>query len=118
MITYDWNCKSVDAYPQDGTYTDVVYNVYWIATGTSDELNVQGLPYAFQDMGTQVFDVSNITTFIPFKDLTNEIVVEWTKGAMGAEKVAGIEANIQSQINALITPTSVALLIGGEMPGE
>jgi hypothetical protein len=37
---------------------------------------------------------------------------------MGEEQVAGIEANIQSQIEALITPTSVTLLIGGEMPGE
>jgi hypothetical protein len=37
---------------------------------------------------------------------------------MGEEQVTSIEASIQSQINALITPTSVALLIGGEMPGE
>jgi hypothetical protein len=70
-----------------------------------------------------VIGAQNITwnpegTFIPFEDLTNEIVVEWTKSAMGEEQVASIEASIQSQINALITPTSVALLIGGEMPGE
>ena len=27
--TYNWNCKTVDAYPQDGDYTDLVYNVHW-----------------------------------------------------------------------------------------
>ena len=29
MINYIWNCKTVDAYPQDGEYADVVYNVHW-----------------------------------------------------------------------------------------
>ena len=33
MTTYNWNCRTVDAYPQDGDNTDVVYNVHWIVTG-------------------------------------------------------------------------------------
>ena len=46
MTTYNWNCKTVDAYPQDGEYTDLVYNVHWIVTGVSDELNPQGIAYS------------------------------------------------------------------------
>ena len=33
---------------------------------------------------------------------------------MGEEVVVSIEASIQSQINSLITPTSVTLTVGGE----
>jgi len=116
MTTYNWNCKTVDAYPQDGEYTDLVYNVHWIVTGVSDELNPQGVAYSVTNIGTQTLDVSDVTDFIPFEDLTNEQVVAWTKGAMGEEQVASIEASIKSQIDALITPTTVTLTIGEPVP--
>ena len=116
MITYNWNCKTVDAYPQDGEYTDLVYNVHWIVTGTSDELKPDGTAYSATNIGTQTLDVSDVTEFIPFEDLTNEQVVTWTKGAMGEERVASIEASIESQINSLITPTTVTLTIGEPVP--
>lgn len=116
MTTYNWNCKTVDAYPQDGEYADLVYNVHWIVTGVSDELNPEGVAYSATNIGTQTLDVSDVTDFIPFEDLTNEQVVTWTKGAMGEEQVASIEASIQSQIDALITPTTVTLTIGEPVP--
>ena len=116
MITYNWNCKTVDAYPQDGEYADLVYNVHWRVTGVSDELKPDGTAYSATNIGTQTLDVSDVTEFIPFEDLTNEQVVAWTKGAMGEEQVASIEASIESQINSLITPTSITLTIGEPLP--
>lgn len=121
MITYDWDCKTVDAYPQDGEYTDLVYNVHWIVTGTSDtpapnSFSPEGAFYFASSMGTQVLDVTDVTEFVPFEDLTNEMVVAWTQGAMGVEQVASIEASIESQINSLITPTTVTLTIGEPVP--
>ena len=109
MTNYDWNCKTVDAYPQDGDYTDVVYNVHWIVTGTSDS---EGVTYSANSIGTQVLDTSGITDFIPFDELTNEQAVSWTKSAMGEEQVDSIETAIQSEIDNLINPTSVTLTIG------
>ena len=116
MTTYNWNCKTVDAYPQDGEYTDLVYNVHWIVTGVSDELDPQGVAYSATNIGTQTLDTSEVTDFIPFEDLTNEQVVTWTKSAMGTEQVDSIEASIQSQIDALITPTTVTLTISEPVP--
>jgi hypothetical protein len=112
MTIYNWNCRTVDAYPQDGDNTDVVYNVHWIVTGISDQLDSKGNPYSATNIGTQVLNTSDITDFIPFEDLTNEEVVAWTQSAMGEEQVASIEANIQSQIDNLINPTSITLTIG------
>jgi hypothetical protein len=112
MITYDWNCKTVDVRPQEEGQTDVVYNVHWIVTGTSDELNSDGNPFASSAIGTQVVPLSEGSAFIPFEDLTNEIVVGWTKEALGEETVASIETGIANQIEALINPTSVTMTIG------
>lgn len=111
MTTYNWNCKTVDCYPEQNNEADVVYNVHWIVTGVSDQLNPEGKPYSATNIGTQVLDTSGITNFIPFDQLTNDEVVAWTKNAMGSEKVASIEASIQEKINNLITPTSVTLEI-------
>ena len=111
MINYNWNCRTVDAYPQDGIYTDVVYNVHWIVTGTSDVIDPEGNPYSATSIGTQTLSTETITEFIPFEDLTNEKVVTWTKSAMGEEEVAAIETNIENQIDSLINPTSVTLTI-------
>ena len=104
MITYDWNCKTVDVRPQEEGETDVVYNVHWIVIGTKED-------YSVNNIGTQVVTLNPETPFIPFDELTNEIVVGWTKDAMGEEQVKAIEDSIASQIAELENPTSVTMTI-------
>ncbi len=112
--TYTWDCTTVDVYPTNQEETDVVYNVHWRVTGTSDELDPEGVAYSSVSIGTQTLSVEDITDFIPFADLTNEECVAWTQAAMGAEQVTAIEAGIEAAIVQLITPTSVTMTIGEE----
>ena len=112
MTTFEWNCRTVDVHPTEGEYTDVVYNVHWRVTGTSDQVDPEGNAYTSTSIGTQVLDTSTITDFIPFADLTNEEVVQWTKDTMGTEQVDGIEAGIESSISEEINPTSITMTIG------
>ena len=112
MITYDWNCKTVDCYIETQGESDVVYNVPWVVTGTSDTLDPEGNAYASRVIGTQALNIEDITDFIPFDQLTNEEAVAWTKAAMGDNQVASIEANIANNIELLIAPVSVMLVIG------
>ena len=111
MITYDWNCRTVDIYPQEGEYNDVVYNVHWRVTGTSDEVNSNGDAYVSSQIGTQNISVSDILDFMPFEDLTNEICVSWTQTAMGYDQVSSIEYSIDQSLQSLITPTSRTVTI-------
>jgi hypothetical protein len=110
-MTYDWNCKTVDVHPQAEGETDVVYNVHWIVTGTSDQLDPQENAYSATNIGTQVVTLDPEAEFIPFDELTNEIVVEWTKDAMGEEKAQAIEDSLAAQIAELENPTSVTMTI-------
>ena len=105
MIAYDWNCKTVDVHPQEEGETDVVYNVHWIVTGVDGD-------YSATSIGTQVVPLSEGGTFIPFEDLTNDVVVDWTKEAMGEEQVTQIETSVASEIEGKINPTSVTMTIG------
>jgi hypothetical protein len=104
MITYDWNCKTVDVHPQEESETNVVYNVHWIVTGVKED-------YSVSNIGTQMVPLDPDSEFIPFEDLTNEIVVGWTKQTMGTEQVTQIEDNIASQIAELENPTSVTMVV-------
>ena len=109
---YNWNCKTVDVHPIEDNETDVVYNVHWIVTGVSDELDPEGNAYQSTSIGTQTVPLDPESEFIPFEDLTNEIVVEWTKEAMGEEQVTSIEAGRQQAIDLEINPTSITMTIG------
>jgi hypothetical protein len=46
--------------------------------------------------------------FIPYADLTKEIVVGWVKDYFGEEKVAEIEAALANQIQEKLHPTNAA----------
>lgn len=106
MINYTWNCKTVDVHPEEGEYNNVVYNVHYYVLGEDTETAYQSYL-----IGTQILDISNITDFTPFEDLTNEEVVAWCKSAMGAEQVTQIETTIASNIQDQVNPSSVTMVI-------
>jgi hypothetical protein len=99
MITYNWNCKTVDIHPQEDDLTDVVYNIHWKLTGKEGE-------HVVESIGTVAVVLDPDATFIPFEDLTNSIVTGWAENAIGAEGVQGIKDGIDSQIQEMIAPTS------------
>jgi hypothetical protein len=39
MVTYNWNCRTVDAYVEQNEEADVIYNAHWTVTGVSDVEN-------------------------------------------------------------------------------
>lgn len=106
-IIYNWNCNTVDIYPKDGDYTDVVYNVHYIVTGTDDSVP----PISSNRIGTQMLDIKNITNFIPFYELTSEQTVAWTKSTMGEDGVLAMENSIAEQIALLKTPVSITVIV-------
>jgi hypothetical protein len=113
MITYDWNCKTVDAYIEQAGNDDVVYNVHWRVTGTTEQ---EGEQYSSTNIGTQQLNTADVTDFIPFDEVTNEQVVAWTQSAMGEEQVTSIEESIASSIDLEINPVSITLTVGDPVP--
>ena len=111
MTTFNWNCRTVDVYPTSGDNADVVYNVHWRVTGVSDQLDANDNPYSSTIIGTQTLSTEEIVDFVPFEELTHEQIVTWTQDAIGAEQVTEMENNLNNQIDALITPTSVTKTI-------
>lgn len=107
--TYSWDCKTVDTYPTQDSFSDVVYNVHWRLTGTDESGE-----HSATVIGTQTISVETIDaeTFVAFESLTHDDVVGWVETEMGAERVAELQASVDSQIADKIAPKSVTKTIG------
>jgi len=116
--TYTWNCRTVDTYPshtdeQDpaNTESDVVYNVHWRVTG-SDDTNSATV------IGTQTLETADLSGFTAFDSVTHQNMIDWTKAAMGTDRVSEIETSLDSQLTELATPTSLTRTITDEVSEE
>jgi hypothetical protein len=107
-MTYTWNNKTVDTYPDLDGNADVIFNVHWRLTGEDADGNV-GSTY-----GTIALDTSDLTDFTAFADITEDMINGWVEAAMGEEEVQAKKDAIDAQIAELVNPTLVTKTIGAE----
>jgi hypothetical protein len=100
MNNYTWNIVAFDCKPQEDGLTDVVVTAHWTVSATNGT-------YTGSAYGTQSFTLQQGASFTPYPDLTQDQVVGWVQAAMGAEGVASLEANLNTQIENQINPPIV-----------
>jgi hypothetical protein len=105
-ISYTWDVNTVDVYPTDGDYTDVIYNVHWRLNAVDTQVDAEGNPYTASVYGTQVLDTSDLSGFIDFDSVTSSQVQGWVESAMGAEEVQSLKDSLDANIAGQINPTS------------
>jgi hypothetical protein len=96
-ITYNWNFNPLESYPTASGETDVVFLVHW-------QLHANTGSYNASSIGIQhIATLESGSIFIPFSELTKDIVYGWITSSMGSESIdrmyAGLAASIESQIN-------------------
>ena len=106
-MTYTWNNKTVDTYPDLDGNADVIFNVHWRLTGEDADGNV-GSTY-----GTIALDTSDLSDFTAFADITEDMINGWVEAAMGSDEVQAKKDAIDGQIAEKINPTVVTKQIGG-----
>lgn len=96
-----WYINQMESLPSDGDLKDFVINVHWsrFAKETINEKEYQASVY-----GTQSFSKDDITNFIPYEELTYEIVCSWLDGSMNVE---ALNLNLDGQIENIINPKIV-----------
>jgi hypothetical protein len=72
---------------------DYVVNVLWKVTGVDGQ-------YTADIDGNTVFSSNQESTFIPYPDLTPELVTSW----IPPEQIASAQACVQGQIDSMINP--------------
>ena len=111
-INYTWDVSTVDTYPTLESNADVVYNVHWRLNAESDQQDADGHNYSASVYGTHSVNADDISSFIPFADLTNDVVTGWVTAGLGDDEVANLKLGLDSNIDNQINPTSVTKTIG------
>jgi hypothetical protein len=98
-----WYINQMDSIPTDGTLTDFVINVHWtrFAKETINEKEYQASVY-----GSQSFSKDDVANFIPYEDLTYDIVSSWLDASMDVE---ALDLNLDAQIENQVNPPIVVL---------
>ena len=104
--TYAWTINKLDVHPTEESLSNVVYNVHWSYTATSDQTDPEGEAYLATSIGTQSVGAPEPNSYIAFDSLTESNVVGWLEAS--DLDVDSLKANLDAQIVELITPTSVA----------
>ena len=103
--TYAWTINKLDVRPTQDSLSDVVYNIHWTYTATSDQLDPDGNPYTAEAIGTSGVGEPNPNDFTEFANLTQSQVEGWL--AMDGS-IANINDHVDSMIEEKITPASEA----------
>jgi hypothetical protein len=91
-----WDIANLERHINDG----VVFTVHYTVTRFEDGEQAG----AYGSIGLKAPE----SDFIPYSNLTKEIVVGWVKDHFGEEKVAEIEAALANQIQQKLHPTDAA----------
>ena len=92
----EWNIAQLERHLKDGA----VFTAHWT-------VNLQDQGESAGCYGSIGFTVAeNPENFIPYADLTKEIVVGWVQDAMGEEQVSNIGTALHAQIQQKLHPTS------------
>jgi hypothetical protein len=95
---YTWTATNLIGYPQYEGQTDVITTVFYTVVADDG----QGHTASLQSIEQTPLDP--LVPFIPYPDLTNDIVIGWVQSDLGENGVASIYANLDAQIEAQINP--------------
>ena len=90
-ITKTWEVNTLQRELADGYVNKVIYRV-------------NGTDGTYSTRATGEVDLEKPETLVPYKDLTQEIVIGWVKEKLGAESVTEIEKAIDDNITLQKTP--------------
>lgn len=96
-INYTWNFNPLEAYPTASGETDVVFLVHWQLYGSTGS-------YQASCIGVQNVNYETGSVFIPFEELTYDIVYNWMTASMGIEQMNNYTASVAQQIENKINP--------------
>ena len=99
MTTFKWTVTTLYTETVNGEQNYVVIANY-------DVVGTDG-PYTANLTNTARFSTASVTPFVPYEDLTNNIVVGWIQQELGVDGVSNLEACIQGQIDSQANPPVV-----------
>ena len=111
----NWKIKQLDCYPTEDGEVDVVFTAHWGLSAEEVDGDKTYTGYVYGSVGI-THDAE--APFIPYNELTKEVVVGWVKEALGEETVAAHEANVLQQLEDQKNPKVISPALPWAAPVE
>jgi len=98
---YWWTISSVDCFPEKDGETNVVCKIYWILSAKNEDYTVW--KNGFTDIPNQ-----STLTFIPYKDLTQEEMINWVIENLGENTIKEYYAELDVELQEKLNPTIIS----------
>jgi hypothetical protein len=99
-----WFINQLDSIPNlDGTLTDFVVVAHW---NRNAKETINAVDYFASVYGSQSFSKDDVTNFIPYEDLTYDIVCSWLDNSIDVE---ALDLNLDAQIENQVNPPVITL---------
>ncbi len=102
-ISYSWNFNPLEVTYNQDQLQDVVTAVHWqyyatypLPTGSLVKTAIGVASFSGVDSGS----------FVPYADLTQDIVTAWVTGSLGEERVTQMQTNLSQSVATELYPTS------------
>lgn len=99
MITYKWTISALESSTEESGLAKVVKSVHWRYSATDEDSEKTVDIYGVTEM-----DAPYLPNYIPYEDLSFEIVCTWLETKMN---VAELQLNLQNQLEELINPRTI-----------
>ena len=101
--TFTYSISQTDFVLSEDGLTNVINNLHWRCDAA--ETN-GGKDYTAGSYGTQGLAAPDPSSFTAYDSVTEANCIAWLKAEMGADAVTALEAGLQANIDAQITPTT------------
>ena len=98
-----WFINQLECLPTDGQYQDFVLVAHW---NRNAKETINEVEYFASVYGSQSFSKDDVTNFIPYEDLTYDIVCGWLDDTIDVEV---LDLNLDAQIENQVNPPIVVL---------
>jgi len=98
-----WFINQMESLPTDGDLKDFVINVHW---NRNAKETINGVEYFASVYGAQSFSKDDVANFIPYEDLTYDVVCGWLDSTIDTE---ALDLNLDAQIENQVNPPIVVL---------
>ena len=102
MITYTWTTQRL--YTLDlPTESDYVVNAVYLVEGSDDSTTPETIVTIDNNFATFTV-IEDDPNYIPYDELTNDIVIGWIQNQLGELSVNSIQESIAGMINTILNP--------------
>lgn len=93
-MQYTWDIKQLNVLPTYNGYSDVVYSIVWVLTGTDGE-------YLVTTEGAVLTKIDEISDFVNYKNLSKDQVLNWAFDLLGNDGKQAAKAKLLQIVDSL-----------------